>query len=222
MTSPDYTGYLVLLKGAVVDALQRAFDDTFITRDFRSVNVSIEYPLDRQSYPSLWVNYEDQDTLTIAAINHREFIQDDPNDPGSPFREVTRWMFSGEITITIAALTSMERDRLYDEFVRVFAFSRIERATNEFRAALEDNDFIALRVNWDQLRPHGDGAAPGTPWGTEDEVIYEKSVGFDVEGEFVSDPANAVLVPLGQIVVEGTNEDVPDETAFHIGVPRQF
>jgi hypothetical protein len=147
-------------------------------------------------------------------------VHDDPNDPSTPLREITRWLYSGEITLTFAALTALERDNLYDQFVRVFAFSRVEDAATDFRTLIEQNPFLVCNVNWDELRPHGDGAAPGTPWGTEDEVIYEKSVGFDVVGEFFSDPSQSDLVLLSEIRVEGTNDDDPDGDPFVLGIPR--
>jgi hypothetical protein len=148
------------------------------------------------------VNYDDRDSLSIAGIDYREFVADD-----SGTHEVTRWTFSGTITLTAVALSSLERDDLFDELVRVFAFSRIEEDQTVFRTIIENNDFIGVVANWDLLRPSGDAASPGTPWGTEDEVIYEKSLAFDVEGEFVSDPATNDLVLLSAITVEGTALD---------------
>jgi hypothetical protein len=199
--------YLTKLKAAMTEGLKKTFDTT-PTQDFQGENapfVSIEYPMDRQQYPSVWVTYDDRDSLTIAGIDHREFVVDDLGG----MHDVTRWKFAGTVTLTAVALSSLERDNLYDELVRIYAFSRIEQDATPFRNTIETNDFIAVVPNWDELRPGGDGAAPGTPWGTEDEVIYEKSASFDVEGEFVSDPATAVLVPLSAIKTSGfpTNDD---------------
>lgn len=212
-------GYLTLLKGCVVEALQSVFNSSFPDESFRDLPVGIEYPLDHQSYPSIWVNYDDTNTLEVAGIDHREYVVDENN----ALHEVTRWMFAGEVTLTAVALSSLERDGLYDQLVRIFAFSRVEGATTDFRTILETNDFIALNVNWDQLRPHGDAAAPGTPWGTSDEVIYEKSLAFDVEGEFVSDPSNGTLLRLSKIIVQGTDDDRPissiEENPFILGIP---
>lgn len=194
--------YLSRLKSAVVEALHTVFGDSYPNLDFRGTFVSIEYPLDRQNYPSIWVNYDDRDSLSIAGIDHREFITDD-----SGTHEVTRWTFSGTVSLTAVALSSRERDALFDELVRIYAFSRIEEDPSQFRTMIENNDFVGVVVNWDLLRPSGDAAAPGTPWGTEDEVIYEKSLAFDVEGEFVSDPATNDLVLLRAITVQGDELD---------------
>lgn len=204
----------------MVDALQATFASGFIDPDFHDIQVSMEYPMQRQNMPSCWVNYEDQDSLVIAGIDHREYVLDDPTDPFSLQHEVTRWMFAGEVTLTFVALSSIERDRLYDQFVRVFAFSRMERASTDFRTLIETNPFIAVNINWDELRPHGDAAAPGTPWNTDNEVIYEKSIGFDLEGEFVSDPATNTLLPLSAVTVTVVNSDDLDANPFVLGVPR--
>lgn len=212
--------YLTRLKAAIVDALNTTFDSSFLPSDLRGTPASIDYPMDKQAYPSIWVNYEDQDSLRVAGIAHREYVHDDPDNPASPLREITRWMYSGEITLTIAALTSLERDNLYDQFVRVFAFSRVEDAQVDFRTLVESNPFLVININYDELRPHGDAASPGTPWGTEDEVIYEKSIGFDVVGEFFSDPSLSDVALLSEIRVTGTNEDDPDEGQFTLGIPR--
>lgn len=209
--------YLALLKSCVVEALQNVFNSDFPDTSFQNLLVDIEYPLTQQAYPSIWVNYDDNDSLEIAGIDHREFVK----DTDGTLHEVTRWIFAGEVTLTCVALSSLERDNLFDQIVRVFAFSRIENASTDFRTIIEGNDFVGLNVNWDQLRPHGDASMPGTPWGTEDEVIYEKSLSFDVEGEFVSDPNSNELLALSKIIVTGTDSEfgVRDGNPYVLGFP---
>jgi hypothetical protein len=107
------------------------------------------------------------------------------------------------VSFTCAALTSYERDRLYDEMVRTIAFAGFEGTqSSAFRNALENNDFIAVNGNFDTLTPSGDAASPGTPWGT-DEILYEKTLSFTVLGEFVSDPTDNTMVPLNRVQVVG-------------------
>ena len=213
--------YLTLLKSLVVESLQTVFSSDWPNPNFADLVVSIEYPLDRQSYPGIWVNYDDNDSVEIAGIDQREYVVDTDGNQ----HEVTRWVFAGTVTMTVVALSSLERDNLYDELVRIFAFSRVERAVPEFRSLMETNDLLAIGVNWDQLFPHGDAAAPGTPWGTEDEVIYEKSVSFDLQGEFVSDWTTNTVVPLREIVVVGTPVDATGDPLeldpFILTMPRQ-
>jgi hypothetical protein len=175
--------------------------------------VDIEYPIERARYPGVWVQYEDTGELTIAGIGHVEYTV---NQPAGTFGELTRWRFQGRVSLTISAMTSLERDRLYDEVVRTFAFGAYNDDLRVFRHKIEDNDLIAMNANFDNLQPFGDMASQGTPWGT-DEMIYEKSVSFDVIGEFVGDRYLRSLVPLSQVefidYVEGTTEpDFPSES----------
>lgn len=196
--------YLVYLKTAITEALQATFDSNYPDEDWRNIRVSIEYPMDAQNYPGIWINYDDTDPLEIAGINHREIVL---NDSGA--HEVTRWRFFGTISMTIAALSSLERDRLYDQVVRVIAFSQVEESgISEFRDIIETNDFLGINLNYDVLRPSGDAASPGTPWGSN-EVIYERTLSIDVIGEFVSDPETNTLVILSQVQTQGYIEGEP-------------
>lgn len=191
------------MKTTVVEALRNTFDADYPENDFRELKVSIEYPMTSSSYPGLWVTYEDNDQLTVAGIGHQEFVE-----AGGQVREVTRWRFGGTITVTCVALSSLERDRLYDEVVRVFAFGRENQAVSAFRETVEQNDLVAMNINFDDLRPSGENAAQGTPWET-DEIIYEKSLSMDCIGEFVGDPSTNALVRLSNVYffahVEGTD-----------------
>ena len=200
------------MKTAVTEALRSVFTTTYPIADFRTVNISIDYPVKQADYPSLWVQYEDNDDLVTAGIGHVEYVTE---DAGVTFTPVHRWRFKGTVTITISALSSLERDRLYDEVVKVFAFGQENVNLKVFRDKIETNDLIGMNANFDDLRPFGDAAAAGTPWGTDD-IIYEKSLSFDLIGEFVGDPNAATLVPLSDVTfidyVEGTPEPLfPDE-----------
>lgn len=195
------------LKAALTEALRATFDGAYPEEDFRSLRVSIEFPVDQTDYPGIWLNYSDTGPLVPAGINHIEVVETETGQ-----YPVTRWKFAGEITLTMVALSSLERDRLYDELVRVFAFAREEEAVSAFRNRVESNDLIAMNINFDNLRPTGDNAAPGTPWETDD-FIYERSITMDVIGEFVSSPATGELVNLRQIIVKGYVQGTP-EPAF--------
>jgi hypothetical protein len=196
--------YLVPLMTAVTEALRSVFTTTYPEPDFRSVNVSIDYPVKEADYPSLWVQYEDNEDLVTAGIGHVEYIS---SNNGQSFTPVHRWKFKGTVTITISTLSSLERDRLYDEVVKVFAFGQENVNLKVFRDKIETNDLIGMNANFDDLRPFGSAAAMGTPWGG-DEVIYEKSLSFDLQGEFVGDPTVPTLIPLSEVTfidfVDGT------------------
>lgn len=215
------TGYLTVLKTALVQGLRECFDGDYPEEDFRDINVSIEFPAEEQNYPGIWVNYSDTAPLVSAGIDHHEFTE--PGNQGH-VRQYTRWKFAGTASFTVVALSSFERDRLYDEMVRVIAFARESDQVPEFRAYIENNEFVAMNANFDEIQVGGNSAAPGTPWGT-DEYIYEITLNIDVIGEFISEGSTGSLAPLALIRVIGRmafpNEqgqiEYPDETEFPLG-----
>jgi hypothetical protein len=188
--------YLVPLKGAVVEALRATFNNTYPESDFQGVWSSIEFPVAKASYPGIWVTYEDTDEVSIAGIGHVEVVTDDQGVDHT----VTRSRFGGVITMTCVALSSLERDRLYDELVRTLIFARQEIEVSAFRDRIENNDLVAMNADFDKIRAGGDAAAPGTPWGT-DEMIYERSISINVIGEFIS--TYGQLYRLSQIHTQG-------------------
>ncbi len=204
----EFTGYLVHLKTALVEALKKTFDGDFPDPDFRGINVSIEYPVEPQHYPGIWVDYTDSASLRAAGIDHFEFTE--PGDSGY-VRRFTRWRFAGYASFTVVALTSLERDRLFDQLVRVMAFTHETDQVPEFRNYVENNEFIAMNFDFDEIEPRGNSVAPGTPWGS-DELIYEVTVNMEVIGEFISEGSTGTLAPLSTILVTGRMSETDDLT----------
>src|ERR1700744_818789 len=204
--------YLTPLKAAVVEALGATFTSNYPNPDFRAVYASIEYPADKANYPGIWVQYDDDAELSVAGIGHIESTTV-PAASGVPaqYQQWTRWRFFGTVTLTIVALSSLERDRLYDEMVRTFAFAKQNPNLSPFRTKIEQNDFVAMNANFDDLRPFGDNAGPGTPWGT-DEILYEKSISFNIQGEFTGDVETMLLVPLNKVEVQDYVDGQPYPT----------
>lgn len=192
--------YLVETKTLLTQAMRAAFGTDAPDADFNNLHVSIEYPIDRQHYPSIWVDFDPNGALEISGIGHME--QDDPTDATSP--AVYRWRFTGMATFTCVAMTSLERDRLFDAVVRVFAFSDTSNL-NQFRSMIENNNLIAMNIDFDQIEQRGFATSQGTPWGT-DEVIYEATLAMEVVGEFVITTTQEML-PLSEVVVIGWNQD---------------
>lgn len=203
--------YLAPLKAMLVEAIQGTFDQQYPVAQFRGVHCSIEYPVKPQEYPGIWVDYDDTKPLQTAGVDHHE-----TNIVGSTVERYQRWKFAGYASFTMAALTSLERDRLYDEVVRVLAFGRAAPETKRFREYVEGNDLIAANFDFDQIEVRGNAAIPGTPWGT-DEYIYERTINMEVVGEFVSDAETGLLVPLSRIQVDPpTVYTTPDG---EVGIP---
>jgi hypothetical protein len=199
--------YMLPLKAGIVEALRATFNGTYPEADFQNLWCSIEFPVEQASYPGIWVTYEDTDEVRIAGVSHVETVV-----VGNQTYQITRGRFGGTLTLTIVALSSLERDRIYDEVVRTILFARQEPEVSAFKSLIESNDLIAMNLNFDVLKPSGDAAAPGTPWGT-DEMVYEKSISLDVLGEFVSTPSGDGMYLLREVLAEGYPEYSP-EPAF--------
>jgi len=199
--------YLAPLKTMLSESLRNTFNANYPIVDFRNTHCSIEYPIDSQNYPGIWVDYEDTDALQIAGIDHKESNEPDDDDLVNRY---TRWKFSGYASYTVVALTSLERDRLFDELIRVIAFGREATETRAFRDTIENNELIAANFDFDKIQPRGNAAAPGTPWGT-DEIIYERTLNMEVIGEFVSDAITGLLVPLSAIVISEMTPVLPSD-----------
>lgn len=200
--------FLAPLKTLLVEAAKVTFDADYPEADFRNLLVSIEYPDREEAYPSFWVDFDPTGELEIVGVDHHEFT--DPSAQGN-VRRFTRWRFQGYATYTVVAFTSLERDRLVDEFIRVVAFGRESAQTSEFRSTIENNEFIAANFDFDQVAIRGMTATPGTPWGTN-EVIYEATLAMECVGEFVSDGTSQTLAPLSRVEVTAYADDQPDPT----------
>jgi hypothetical protein len=181
----------------LVHAWRQTFDEIYPVEAFRGLHVDIEYPIEPQNYPGIWVDYDDTAPLQTAGVDHSE-ITITGTSGSETLNRYRRWKFGGYASFTAAALTSLERDTLYDEMVRVLAFGGQAESTERFREFVESNPLIAANFDFDQIEVKGNAAIPGTPWGT-DEIIYERTLSVEVIGEFVSDAETGLLVALSSV-----------------------
>ncbi len=98
------------LMTVITKAMKNTFDADYPESDFHNLWVSPEYPYEPQHMPALWVDFSTTTPLSIAGIDHREYII----DGNGQTREVRRWRFAGEVSYTVLALSSLERARLVD------------------------------------------------------------------------------------------------------------
>ena len=173
--------YLAETKTILTEAMRRAFDGAHPVPDFRDIHISIEFPIERQNYPGIWVDFEPSGPLRTAGIGHAEYAV---VEGGLEVRH-RRWRFQGYASYTVAALSSLERDRLLDEVARVFAASDASLQGVAYRDFIEANPLIAMNIDFDEIEQRGYSSAPGTPWGTDD-AVYEGTLAMEVVGEFVT------------------------------------
>jgi hypothetical protein len=204
----DPAGYLRTVKTTATEALQAAFLVAYPETDpgggDKPVYISQEYPAEQAHIPAVWVEFEPTD-LRTCGIAYTE-----TDTEGNLF---TRWRFSGMASFTVAAMSSNERDMIYDQMVALVAFASQTEAPSAWRQVIEASDLIATTWSYDTIENRGAAAAPGTPWGT-DEVMYERGIALQVLGEFVTNPITLQLVSLAEIDIVMTSEQVEDTSSL--------
>lgn len=205
--------YMTHVKTALVKGLQSVFDSEYPDPQFRNLNVSIEWPVRAQDFPGIWVDYEPTADLRIAGIDHIEFSE--PSEEGAR-NPINRWRFGGMAAFTLSAMTSLERDKLFDAVVSDLAFEK-RTGGGQLRQFIESNPYIAMEGNWDEIGQGGMAASMGTPWNTDD-TIYEVTIRLAIQGEFISDETTGSLLPLEAVEVYHWNDQetdpVPDGTWY--------
>lgn len=199
--------FLKETKSILTAAMQATFTPTYPVTDFQNLYISIEFPLEEQNYPAMWVGFEPLGQIERGGIdNEYKGTMTNPDGTVSTF---SLWRATGYGTFTIGAMTAGQRDRLFDEVVRVFAFSAESQVT-PFRGLIEENPLIAMNMNFDQVAVRGMSENPGTPWGTS-EILYEATLAVEAVIEFASDQA-ANLTPLSKVLVDPT--DIKDQITW--------
>ncbi|MFD7835599.1 hypothetical protein [Streptomyces sp. NPDC059761] len=201
--------YLTRVKTLAIEAVHAAFDDEYPVPEFRGLHCSLEYPVKAVQLPEVWVRYSDTGPLRQSGVAH---VEDSHPVNGSRISPFTRWRFEGSWEFVIVALSSVERDRVYDELVATIAWSGYDSLRGRFRQYIESNDLLDLTLRTDEIESTGESAEPGTPWGT-DEVIYERTLNIDMVGDFVPNPETGLIVPLSKIQVVPTADLALDDEA---------
>lgn len=180
-------GPIEAAKRGVVMALRQTINGTTLSSE-GNVKIDMEYPATPETYPSIWVQFS-LTRLRTAGMGH-EFYTDDGL--------VREWTYEGKVNLTLLFLSSKERDQMSDALITIFAFSRAQGTSatrgvtvqreggyeySDFFTALEDNEYLSMAINSDELRPGGQSINVGVPW-DPDTLVYEDSYSFDVMGQF--------------------------------------
>lgn len=188
------SGMIETVKRAVILALRDAISGTTLTGDVSgtSVTVDMEYPMKKENYPGIWVNFSFSEMVN-SGIGHEVLTSTTDENEEVNWEPVKEFQFRGRVSLTIVALTSLERDRLADSVVSMLMFSRppeyvitkADRDTKQFRqliSHLASNPYISMTINHDELIPGGQSMTQGVPW-DEDLPGYEDTYSFDILGQ---------------------------------------
>lgn len=188
-------GVIESIKTAVVLALrEELLGSTIRTGDLKIKSVDLEYPLVKEKYPGIWVGFTLTEPIQKAGIAHELMIKDETDPNWTKWEPVQEAFLKGRVTLTIVALSSLERDRLADYLISHLMFLRppstvltnpskdIQQNRSLLRS-LSENPYVSIGINSDVLTPGGQSNQVGTPW-SETILVYEDSYSFDVFGQF--------------------------------------
>lgn len=183
-------GIIEAVKRAVVIALRDAIQGMELRLEGKKLYIDLEYPMEEAQYPGIWVQFSPTQ-LTRAGIGHELPVRD-----GDNWALIQEWMFTGRITLSLAAMKSLDRDRLADLVISNLAFARPpdlvltkpDEDTKQYRSlitTLGNNPYVSISLNTDTIIPGGQDVNPGAPWAGGDNVlVYTDSYSVDAMGHF--------------------------------------
>jgi hypothetical protein len=184
-------GVIESVKRAIVTSVRTGLRGTSMDNNLdesENFHVSIEYPTEETEFPGVWVQFSIE-TLQRAGLAMQSFTEVD-----GQWGPVHEWQFTGRITLTIAALSSKDRDRLADTVISALAFSRppdlvIRQPGKDAQqnrgliTAINDNPYVAMTLNTDQIVSGGQTVTGGTPWASNI-LLYEDNYAVTCQGQF--------------------------------------
>lgn len=199
--------YKTYLKQCIVEALGAVFEDHPDTL-LRDTKVRLQSSFEEADYPTIVVGYQET-TVNDAGIGHYERCQDAIS--GLWYKQYRKHYY-GNLTFTISALSTLDRDLISDALVETIMMSPVRAYTNFFLTRIYDPEefermksmpigsigtahyYNLLNIGNQKLQPGGESAVPA-PWGPEDVLVYQTSYSVATFGEVLSLPP-AVLYTL--------------------------
>lgn len=191
-------GPIETTKRSVILALRDAVSGSTLNNLVNGdrLTVDMEYPMIEEKYPGIWVQFsftKMQNSGVAWELLNRTVENEGTPEEWVNWEPVREFTFEGRVTLSIVALTSLERDRIADAIVTMLLFSRVpehvitraDRDTKQFRQLignLAENPYISMSINTDVLNPGGQAVTTGVPW--DSEILgYEDSYSFDLLGQ---------------------------------------
>ena len=111
--------------------------------------------------------------------------------------------FEGSIDLQILALTSEERDQLWDTLYNLVLMNPGNPGSYAFYQSLTNNNLVGMTFLQGTVQTLGDTVSPGTPWSPE-ELSYEASVRIQCVGDFYENKFDNLVPTLQTVVLSGT------------------
>jgi hypothetical protein len=174
-------------------------------------------------YPALLVRFYEKD-ISNAGVGHVEHIEVDGPDGNSLETGVfafKHYFYHADLEYAIFGLSSKDRDLIADSVVQTLAMGQLEDYTNRFferiyptesQEKYPDSLWHAININTDTISGFGE-TQTATPWGSEDDLIYQTSYRTPVFGEFYSVPPDLPKAYIEKVLAFpyiGGLEDLPE------------
>lgn len=213
--------YKTYVKTALVEAFRDVFEhhiDELLSR----TKVTIDYPRTEADYPALVVRFFERD-ITNAGVGHEEWIKGDGtgDDEGGVFR-FKHYFYHADLEFAVYGLSSLDRDLISDSVVQTITMGNLADYTNRFferiypdEGKYPDSIWHYINIDADEMQGFGE-TQNATPWGSEDDLMYQTSYRIKVFGEFYSVPPNipgGIIEKVIQYPYIGGIEDVPEGTS---------
>jgi hypothetical protein len=185
-------GVIESVKRAVVTGVRDSFRRTTLGQtedEGEPFYVDIEYPTEKTHYPGIWVQFTIE-RLQRAGVSMEIWTKDDDQNWGP----IQTFSFDGRITLTCAALTSKDRDRLADTVIGQLSFARPPdltltnrqkdaKANKGLISTLNENPYVSMTVNTDIVNSGGQTVTGGVPW-AQNMLLYEDNYSVGCHGQY--------------------------------------
>jgi len=208
---------ITAVKIAVVEALVAGFNainpapsgrqvgiPSSNTLDLTPNSVTIEYPKEMAHWPAVFVQFRPSKTQWSGLYPDSYTLPSGQYIYNAPAAQMDRTgYFEGSIDLQILALTSEERDQLWDTLYNLVLMNPGNPGSYAFYQSLVNNNLIGMTILQGTVQTLGDTVAPGTPWSPE-ELSYEASVRIQCVGDFYENKFDTLVPTLQTVVLSGT------------------
>jgi hypothetical protein len=179
--------YKTSIKRSMVESMREVFQahpDELLAR----TKVSIEYPQDKNRYPSVIVRFFESQIKNMG-VGHFEIIPVQ-QPTGVQNKKFKHYVYTGEVEFGIYALSSLDRDLIADTIVQTLSMGELQTYTNKFFTRIYASVLPEAKTNWinintDVIQGFGEAETPA-PWEPDTQMVYQTSYRCEVGGEFYS------------------------------------
>lgn len=173
--------------------------------DLTPNSVTIEYPKEMALWPAVFVQFRPSKTQWSGLYPDTFTLPSGQYLYGAQAAQIDRTgYFEGSIDLQVLALTSEERDQLWDTLYNLVLMNPGNPGSYAFYQSLLNNNLVGMTILQGTVQSLGDTVAPGTPWSPE-ELSYEASVRIQCVGDFYESKFDLLVPTLQTVVISGTS-----------------